>query len=175
MSALASPGLTMNSPPSRTQVMTRMRRLMITPAGICACADFSRPANDARPTTSSRSRVVRPLDARYSLSRNMWNGLRWGGSKMISFCYLPGKGDWDIRAQLRTLRVPTLVVHGEEETIPMDLVEEWVTSLPQARLFKVPRAAHFTYAERPELVWPEVEAFLGVRANSYGHRLVSES
>jgi proline iminopeptidase len=43
----------------------------------------------------------------------------------------------------------------------MDLVEEWVTSLPQARLFKVPRAAHFTYAERPELVWPEVEAFLG--------------
>ena len=62
--------------------------------------------------------------------------------------------------QLRSLNVPTLVVHGEEESIPMDLVEEWVTSMPHARLLKVPRAAHFTYAERPELVWPAVEKFL---------------
>ena len=42
----------------------------------------------------------------------------------------------------------------------MDLVEEWVTSLPNARLVKIPRAAHFAYVERPELVWPLVEAFL---------------
>jgi len=68
--------------------------------------------------------------------------------------------DWDLRERLRQLNVPTLVVHGEQESIPMDLVEEWVTSLPHARLLRVPRAAHFTYAERPELVWPEVERFL---------------
>jgi proline iminopeptidase len=87
-------------------------------------------------------------------------GIRYGnvtGNHVIMNSY----GDWDLRPQLRTLQIPTLIVHGEEETIPMDLVEEWVTSMPQARLFKVPRAAHFTYAERPELVWPEVEAFLG--------------
>jgi pimeloyl-ACP methyl ester carboxylesterase len=42
----------------------------------------------------------------------------------------------------------------------MDLVEEWVSSLPRARLVRVPRAAHFTYAERPDLVWPEVDRFL---------------
>ena len=70
-------------------------------------------------------------------------------------------GDWDLRDRLRRLDVPTLVVHGEEESIPMDLVEEWVTSLPRARLVRVPKAAHFTYAEQPELVWPEVERFLG--------------
>jgi len=35
-----------------------------------------------------------------------------------------------------------------------------VNSLPHARLVRVPKAAHFTYAERPELVWPEVEHFL---------------
>ena len=69
-------------------------------------------------------------------------------------------GDWDLRPQLKTLNVPTLVVHGEEESIPMDLVEEWVTSMPNAKLIKVPRAAHFTYAERPEIVWPPVLAFL---------------
>ncbi len=69
-------------------------------------------------------------------------------------------GDWDIRAALKQVTAATLVVHGEQESIPMDLVEEWVTSLPNARLVKVPRAAHFTYVERPELVWPLVEAFL---------------
>ena len=69
-------------------------------------------------------------------------------------------GDWDLRERLRTLQVPTLVFHGEQEAIPMDMVEQWVTSLPHARLVKVPRAAHFAYAERPEIVWPEVEKFL---------------
>jgi proline iminopeptidase len=86
-------------------------------------------------------------------------GIRYGnriGNRVIMASY----GDWDLRAKLRTLTVPTLVVHGEEESIPMDLVEEWVTSLPNARLLKVPHAAHFTYAERPELVWPAVEKFL---------------
>ena len=70
-------------------------------------------------------------------------------------------GDWDLRERLRGLAVPTLVVHGEEESIPMDMVEEWVTSLPHGRLVRVPKAAHFAYAERPDVVWPEVERFLG--------------
>jgi proline iminopeptidase len=70
-------------------------------------------------------------------------------------------GDWDLRAALASVPAPTLVVHGEEESIPMDLVSEWTTALPHARLLRVPRAAHFTYAERPEIVWPAVEAFLG--------------
>ena len=90
-------------------------------------------------------------------------GIRYGnrtGNRVIMGSY----GNWDLRAKLRTLTVPTLVVHGEEESIPMDLVEEWVTSMPNAKLMKVPRAAHFTYAERPELVWPAVERFLAGEA-----------
>jgi proline iminopeptidase len=90
-------------------------------------------------------------------------GIRYGnrtGNRVIMGSY----GDWDLRAKLRTLTVPTLVVHGEDESIPMDLVEEWVTSMPNARLLKVPHAAHFTYAERSELVWPMVERFLAGEA-----------
>ena len=75
-------------------------------------------------------------------------------------------GDWDIRGALGKVSAPTLIVHGEEESIPMDLVEEWVTSLPNARLVKVPRAAHFTYLERPEVVWPVVEDFLKRRSRT---------
>ena len=86
-------------------------------------------------------------------------GIRYGMT-VTNRVVMASYGNWDLRERLRTLQVPTLVVHGEQESIPMDLVEEWVTSLPHARLFRVPRAAHFAYAERPELVWPEVERFL---------------
>jgi proline iminopeptidase len=69
-------------------------------------------------------------------------------------------GDWDFRAQLAKVAAPTLILHGESDAIPMDLVEEWTTALPNARLIKVPGASHFPYVERPDLVWPAIEAFL---------------
>ena len=50
-------------------------------------------------------------------------------------------GDWDLRPQLKTLNVPLLVVHGEMETIPMDMVEAWATTMPHATLLKVPSPA----------------------------------
>jgi proline iminopeptidase len=69
-------------------------------------------------------------------------------------------GDWDFRPGLGKVTAPTLIVHGELDAIPMDLVEEWTTALPAARLVKVPGASHFPYVERPERVWPEIERFL---------------
>jgi len=86
-------------------------------------------------------------------------GIRYGlgtTNRVVMASY----GNWDLREGLRHLDIPTLVVHGEQEAIPMDLVEEWVTSLPHAELLKVPGAAHFTYVEQPALVWPAVERFL---------------
>jgi proline iminopeptidase len=45
----------------------------------------------------------------------------------------------------------------------MDLVQEWVTSMPHAQLVRVPNAAHFSYVEQPQIVWPAVEKFLTAR------------
>ncbi|HXE59418.1 MAG TPA: alpha/beta fold hydrolase [Gemmatimonadaceae bacterium] len=89
-------------------------------------------------------------------------GIRYG-MRVANGVIMRSYGDWDLRPALRSLDVPLLVIHGQEETIPMDLVEEWVTSMPHARLVKVPNAAHFTYAEQPSLVWPVVERFLSQR------------
>lgn len=69
-------------------------------------------------------------------------------------------GDWDYRPQLNNLHMPVLVIHGTEESIPMDMVEEWVKYLPNAKLKKIEKAAHFPYAERPEVVWQSIEVFL---------------
>ena len=92
-------------------------------------------------------------------------GIRYG-NRMGNHVIMNSYGNWDLTPQLRTLNVPLLVVHGADESIPMDLVKEWVTSMPPGRamLLEVPRAAHFTYAERPELVWPAVEKFLSAPA-----------
>ena len=89
-------------------------------------------------------------------------GIRYGLTRTNS-AVMGSYGDWDLRTQLAGVQARTLVVHGEAESIPMDLVEEWATALPHATMLKVPRAAHFTYAERPELVWPAVEKFLAER------------
>ncbi|MCB0560513.1 MAG: alpha/beta hydrolase [Lewinellaceae bacterium] len=69
-------------------------------------------------------------------------------------------GNWDYHGDLPLVTAPTLILHGEEEAIPMDMVEEWVKAMPHAQLIKVPRAAHFTYVERPDVTWPAIEAFL---------------
>jgi proline iminopeptidase len=87
------------------------------------------------------------------------DGIRFG-LDVTNRVVMESHGNWDLRAPLAALDVPTLIVHGEEEAIPMDLVEVWVRSMPHAQLMRVPGAAHFTYAERPEIVWPAVERFL---------------
>ncbi|QJR34469.1 alpha/beta fold hydrolase [Gemmatimonas groenlandica] len=120
-----------------------------------ACRDYWRAAMVPRLAEPARTLPMIHSDLCASDAR----GIRFGlttTNRLVMGSY----GDWDIRPQLRTLRVPTLVIHGEQEAIPMDLVEEWVSSLPNATLVRVPRAAHFAYAERPDVVWPAVEAFL---------------
>jgi proline iminopeptidase len=73
---------------------------------------------------------------------------------------LESLGAWDFRPRLPAVTAPTLILHGELDAIPMDLVEEWTSALPAATLVKVPGASHFPYVERPDLVWPAIERFL---------------
>ena len=85
-------------------------------------------------------------------------GIRYG-LRTTNGVVMASYGDWDLRPALRTLDVPTLIVHGEEDAIPMDMVSEW-TLIPKSRLIRIPHAAHMLYAEQPEVVWPEVMRFL---------------
>jgi proline iminopeptidase len=152
-------GQSLNTRLDSTQraTMAAAGRRLVDPAGDTrqACREYW--AIGLRPRFAEPDRTLPLLKS--DLCATDPAGLRYGnriGNRVIMASY----GDWDLRPQLRMLNVPTLVVHGQEESIPMDLVEEWVTSLPHARLMRVPKAAHFTYAERPELVWPAVERFL---------------
>lgn len=141
---------------ARGRMSAANRRLADTTADAReACRAYWEEA--MRPRLAEPDRTL-PL-IRSDLCASAPAGIRYGlttTNRVVMASY----GDWDLRAALQAVQAPTLVVHGEEESIPMDLVEAWVLALPHARLLRVPQAAHFAYAERSEFVWPAVEAFL---------------
>lgn len=69
-------------------------------------------------------------------------------------------GDWDWTAQLARVNVPTLIIHGDEDAIPMNMVSEWVRAMPEARILRLPDTGHFPHAEQPAIVFPAIESFL---------------
>ena len=148
--------------PDQRQQMARASRAM---TDTTLSADSSRQACRAYWALGMRPRLADPDQAMSLVKSDLCAtdvaGIRYGnriGNRVIMNSY----GNWDLTPQLRTLDVPLLIVHGQEESIPMDLVREWVTSMPAGRatLLEVPHAAHFTYAEQPGVVWPAVEKFL---------------
>ena len=67
---------------------------------------------------------------------------------------------YDWRRLAGALQVPTLVVHGAEDPMPLAGSEEWARAFPRGRLVVVPEAGHYPHAEQPERFFQAVEAFL---------------
>lgn len=69
-------------------------------------------------------------------------------------------GEWDWRPELAGVKAPVLVIHGDEDAIPLAQVREWVTALPDARILVLGKTGHFPHAEKPDVVFPAIEQFL---------------
>jgi proline iminopeptidase len=68
-------------------------------------------------------------------------------------------GDFDLRPRLGTLRVPALVVHGEEDPIPIVSAES-LASLLGAPLRRIGRCGHVPYVEQPDAFVAALDPFL---------------
>ncbi len=110
-------------------------------------------------TAPRLSKSVNPSVVKSDFCSAPPEAIRYGTAK-TSDATFGSLGDWDWTAALREVKAPALIVHGEEDAIPMAMVAEWATALPNARLVKVKNAAHFPYAEQPGVVFPEIEKFL---------------
>jgi proline iminopeptidase len=73
---------------------------------------------------------------------------------------------YDWREPLRALSVPSLVIHGERDLIPVAQSRRTVGLLPHARLELVANAGHMPFWEAPERFFGLVNAFLGTTALS---------
>jgi proline iminopeptidase len=67
---------------------------------------------------------------------------------------------YDWRASVRALRVPTLVIHGDGDLLPVAVAREIGAELPQARVAIVSDAGHMPFWESPARFFELVEDFL---------------
>ena len=72
-----------------------------------------------------------------------------------------GSPGWDLFPALRELEVPTLLLHGEYDFVPVELAARIAEAVPGARLSVLPGCGHFTYLEAPEWVFEEISRFCG--------------
>lgn len=70
-------------------------------------------------------------------------------------------GEYDWRDDLKSLRVPRLVIHGREDNIPVASAKAWVAGYPEARLLILSPSGHVPYIEKKEAVIEAIETFLG--------------
>lgn len=68
---------------------------------------------------------------------------------------------WDFRHEAARVEAPVLVIQGlQDQQVPPEGVQVWAETLPHARLLEVPETGHLPLEESPDVVIPEIEAFL---------------
>jgi proline iminopeptidase len=66
---------------------------------------------------------------------------------------------YDLLPALAQLRIPTLILHGDYDFIPLSCVTHIAEAIPGAHLIVVPDCGHFSYLERPDAVRNVLSAF----------------
>ena len=67
---------------------------------------------------------------------------------------------YDWRRELSNISVPTLVIHGELDPLPVETSKQLATAIPLAKHVVIPAAGHMPFWEAPDVFFPAVEAFL---------------
>jgi pimeloyl-ACP methyl ester carboxylesterase len=65
--------------------------------------------------------------------------------------------------RLGGLDVPTLILHGDDDFVPLEVVRRIADAIPGARLVVLPDCGHFAYLEQPERTATEITEFLTAR------------
>ena len=65
---------------------------------------------------------------------------------------------YDLLPKLRAVQIPTLVLHGEGDFVPVALAAHIAEAVPRARLTVLPECGHFAYLEEPDAVHEQVVA-----------------
>jgi proline iminopeptidase len=97
-------------------------------------------------------------------------------ARMAPVCALPNEHPWQVarslvfvfaqlraydwRPHLRDLDVPTMIVHGEADQVPVEVASEWIDAMPSARLLTLPGVGQLPWIERPETFFGAVNRFL---------------
>jgi proline iminopeptidase len=80
-------------------------------------------------------------------------------ARQATWASLKGNGP-ELRRRLARLQVPTLILHGRHDPIPMEWAEELAELMPKARLVVLEESGHLPYVEQPERLFAKLRDFL---------------
>jgi proline iminopeptidase len=80
-------------------------------------------------------------------------------AQQATWASLRGHGQ-ELKSRLQRVQVPTLILHGRHDPIPLGWPEELASVLPDARLVVLEHSAHVPYAEEPEETFRAIREFL---------------
>jgi len=103
---------------------------------------FHDPAMASRLSTRFSSETLQRMDALYQSPLNR------------------SARSYDIVDRLSKIHAPTLIVHGEDDVIPLAYAEEIHRSIPGSDLLVLGRCGHFPYIEQPEKTSGAITGFL---------------
>lgn len=71
--------------------------------------------------------------------------------------------DYDLAPKLKELKIPTLVIHGAYDFIPVECAAHIAQAIPEARFVVSKDTGHFSYIESPKEVRTEIDDFFQTR------------
>ena len=84
------------------------------------------------------------------------------GGWIQNACFMSMGKKHDYSNTLTSIQVPTLVIHGEKDIIPVESVQLYLDNIPNSRLEVIPDATHFPFDEQPDRFAEIVSEFLGL-------------
>lgn len=86
--------------------------------------------------------------------------LRWGSSPGALEALHRMNKDIDVRHVLSAVRVPTLIMHGSDDTVvPLEVAQYMASKIPAARVVEIPGAGHLAFGKAALAAVAEKERF----------------
>lgn len=76
------------------------------------------------------------------------------------------ENSYDLHASLKTLRIPTLVIHGDADPIPAITAQKIHESIPESKYVLLKQCGHFPYVEQREEYFNHLRKFLSISDTS---------
>lgn len=67
---------------------------------------------------------------------------------------------FNLHPQLKTLKIPTLIVHGDYDIIPPSIAQKLHETIPNSQYVLINNCGHFPYVEAPEELFNTINEFL---------------
>jgi proline iminopeptidase len=149
------------APPETSHELGRLAQEMQRgPDPVAACRAHMAILLTTMSTVAPDSAAVR-CDASAEVLRARERVVRWTTHPL---------GAWDWRGTVAWIDVPTLVVHGSDDTLPLAAAREWAGTIAEARLVVIPGARHMPQLDVPARFASALARFLDGLEHHRGRR-----